>query len=44
MSTLTSEILTNFDVEKLREDFPVLKQQSHGAKTVRGDRRHPPLP
>jgi cysteine desulfurase/selenocysteine lyase len=34
MSTLTSEILTNFDVEKLREDFPVLKQQIHGKPLV----------
>jgi cysteine desulfurase/selenocysteine lyase len=34
MSTLTSEILTTFDVEKLREDFPVLKQQIHGKPLV----------
>ncbi|MGP8247462.1 MAG: SufS family cysteine desulfurase [Bryobacteraceae bacterium] len=34
MSTLTSEILTSFDVEKLREDFPVLKQQIHGKPLV----------
>jgi cysteine desulfurase/selenocysteine lyase len=34
MSTLSSEILTTFDVEKLREDFPVLKQQIHGKPLV----------
>src|SRR5208283_229627 len=34
MSTLTSEIPTSFDVEKLREDFPVLKQQIHGKPLV----------
>ncbi|MGA2113611.1 MAG: cysteine desulfurase [Bryobacteraceae bacterium] len=34
MSTLTSEIPTTFDVEKLREDFPVLKQQIHGKPLV----------
>jgi cysteine desulfurase/selenocysteine lyase len=34
MSTLTSDILTTFDVEKIREDFPVLKQQIHGKPLV----------
>jgi cysteine desulfurase/selenocysteine lyase len=34
MSTLSSEILTALDVEKLREDFPVLKQQIHGKPLV----------
>src|SRR5208283_5091166 len=34
MSTLTSEIPTSFDVDKLREDFPVLKQQIHGKPLV----------
>src|SRR5664280_1681831 len=34
MSTLTSTISTGFDVEKIREDFPVLKQKIHGKPLV----------
>ena len=34
MSTLTSVISAGFDVEKLREDFPVLKQKVHGMPLV----------
>ncbi|MGA2143437.1 MAG: cysteine desulfurase [Bryobacteraceae bacterium] len=34
MSALSTDILTAFDVEKLREDFPVLKQQIHGKPLV----------
>src|SRR6266581_4283127 len=34
MSTLTSEVTTPFDVEKLRQDFPVLKQTIHGKPLV----------
>ena len=29
MSTATSAITAGFDVEKIREDFPVLKQKIH---------------
>ena len=34
MSTLTSVVPVSFDVEKIREDFPVLKQQIHGKPLV----------
>ena len=34
MSTLTSVISAGFDVEKIREDFPVLKQRIHGKPLV----------
>jgi len=34
MSTLTSSIAAGFDVEKIREDFPVLKQTVHGQPLV----------
>jgi cysteine desulfurase/selenocysteine lyase len=34
MSTLTSEIEASFDVERLRQDFPVLKQTVHGKPLV----------
>jgi cysteine desulfurase / selenocysteine lyase len=34
MSTLTSVIAPAFDVEKIREDFPVLKQTIHGKPLV----------
>jgi len=34
MSTLTSVVSAGFDVEKLREDFPVLKQKVHGMPLV----------
>jgi cysteine desulfurase/selenocysteine lyase len=34
MSTLTSVISTAFDVDKVREDFPVLKQRIHGKPLV----------
>src|SRR5947209_12541075 len=34
MSTLTSQVLAPFDVEKIREDFPVLKQNIHGKPLV----------
>jgi cysteine desulfurase/selenocysteine lyase len=34
MSALSSDILTAFDVEALREDFPVLKQKIHGKPLV----------
>ena len=34
MSTLTSAVATAFDVEKIREDFPVLKQKIHGKPLV----------
>ena len=34
MSTLTSEIKAAFDVERLRQDFPVLKQTVHGKPLV----------
>jgi cysteine desulfurase/selenocysteine lyase len=34
MSTLSREITAGFDVEKMREDFPVLKQKVHGKPLV----------
>src|SRR5690348_7260530 len=34
MSTLSSRIAVDFDVEKIREDFPVLKQTVHGKPLV----------
>jgi cysteine desulfurase/selenocysteine lyase len=34
MSTLTKEAIAGFDVEALREDFPVLKQTVHGKPLV----------
>jgi cysteine desulfurase/selenocysteine lyase len=34
MSTLPSEVSTTFDVERIREDFPVLKQTIHGKPLV----------
>lgn len=34
MSTLTSKVAPVFDVEKIREDFPVLKQTVHGKPLV----------
>src|SRR5436190_11449422 len=34
MSTLSSAVTTAFDVEKIREDFPVLKQKVHGKPLV----------
>ena len=34
MSTLSSAISAGFDVEKIREDFPVLKQRIHGKPLV----------
>src|ERR1022692_864054 len=34
MSTLTSVISAGFDVEKIREDFPVLKQKVHGMPLI----------
>src|ERR1041385_8663577 len=34
MSTLSSQISAGFDVEKIREDFPVLKQSIHGNPLV----------
>src|SRR5689334_5690706 len=34
MSTLTSQVSAHFDVEKIREDFPVLKQTIHGKPLV----------
>ena len=34
MSTVTSPVHTAFDVEKIREDFPVLKQTIHGQPLV----------
>jgi cysteine desulfurase/selenocysteine lyase len=34
MSTLTSTVQAGFDVEKIREDFPVLKQKIHGKPLV----------
>src|SRR3989475_4735172 len=34
MSTLTSPVRTPFDVEQIREDFPVLKQRVHGKPLV----------
>ena len=34
MSTLSSVAPAGFDVEKIREDFPVLKQKVHGMPLV----------
>jgi len=34
MSTLTSEVTADFGVERIREDFPVLKQTIHGKPLV----------
>jgi len=34
MSTLSSAVAAGFDVEKIREDFPVLKQKVHGQPLV----------
>ncbi|MGD0666016.1 MAG: cysteine desulfurase [Bryobacteraceae bacterium] len=34
MSALTTDIATRFDVESIREDFPVLKQTIHGKPLV----------
>src|ERR1700676_744553 len=34
MSTVTSAVAAGFDVERIREDFPVLKQQIHGKPLV----------
>jgi cysteine desulfurase/selenocysteine lyase len=34
MSTASSEISVEFDVERIREDFPVLKQKIHGKPLV----------
>ena len=34
MSALTTEIAASFDVERIREDFPVLKQAIHGKPLV----------
>ena len=34
MSTLSSQVSTAFDVERIREDFPVLKQTIHGKPLV----------
>jgi len=34
MSTITSKVATGFDVEKVRADFPVLKQSVHGKPLV----------
>jgi len=34
MSALTTEIATGFDVERIREDFPALKQTIHGKPLV----------
>src|SRR5579864_3914256 len=34
MSTLSSVVPVGFDVEKIREDFPVLKQTIHGKPLV----------
>jgi cysteine desulfurase/selenocysteine lyase len=34
MSTLSSQVSVSFDVEKIREDFPVLKQTIHGRPLV----------
>jgi cysteine desulfurase/selenocysteine lyase len=34
MSTLSSAVTAEFDVEKIREDFPVLKQTVHGKPLV----------
>jgi len=34
MSALTNQVIAGFDVEKIREDFPVLKQNIHGKPLV----------
>src|SRR5689334_21568554 len=34
MSTASSEVSATFDVERIREDFPVLKQKIHGKPLV----------
>ncbi len=34
MSTLSSQLSTTFDVERIRQDFPVLKQTIHGKPLV----------
>ncbi len=34
MSALTTDIAAGFDVERIREDFPVLKQTIHGKPLV----------
>ncbi len=34
MSTVTTEIAAGFDVDRIREDFPVLKQTIHGKPLV----------
>src|SRR5271157_5444443 len=34
MSTLSSNVSVGFDVERIREDFPVLKQTVHGKPLV----------
>jgi cysteine desulfurase / selenocysteine lyase len=34
MSTLSSAVSATFDVEKIREDFPILKQKVHGRPLV----------
>src|SRR5579871_4908751 len=34
MSALTSEVQSGFDVARIREDFPVLKQTIHGQPLV----------
>jgi cysteine desulfurase/selenocysteine lyase len=34
MSTLSSQVSTTFDVERIRQDFPVLKQTIHGKPLV----------
>src|SRR5580765_7976668 len=34
MSTLSKQVTAGFDVEKVREDFPVLKQNIHGKPLV----------
>src|SRR4051794_17692697 len=34
MSSLSSQVSTTFDVERIREDFPVLKQTIHGKPLV----------
>ena len=34
MSTVRREVSIGFDVEKVREDFPVLKQTIHGKPLV----------
>ena len=34
MSTLSSQVSATFDVERIRQDFPVLKQTIHGKPLV----------